>query len=399
MSTPLSLECAPGSTEPQPAAAAEPDSLRARAAELFFVGGATFVLLPLLWLFQRSVGRDAAEEAVDAIGFHAAFFVNNPHFAVTYLLFYRGARERLFGKVFPPALRARYAVAGVVVPIALFLWAARALATGSAHTMGLMIQLMFLLVGWHYVKQGFGVLTVLSARRGIRFGALERAVILGHCYAAWAYAWASPADPGRKVQEKGVVYTSIAHPPWLETATGIVFGASALALVAVLARKWRAERRLPFSPLLVFLVTVWFWTVYSSIDRLMMYFIPALHSLQYLYMVWLLRRNEALSEEGPPAFGKPASVRVLALAVSAVGLAWILFRGAPDFLDRSPVVARPPGGAAGLGETPYLAAIYVLVNIHHYFMDHVIWRRDNPETRHLRARPRPVPASGAPESA
>jgi len=24
------------------------------------------------------------------------------------------------------------------------------------------------------------------------------------------------------------------------------------------------------------------------------------------------------------------------------------------------------------------------VNIHHYFMDHVIWRRDNPDTRFLR---------------
>jgi len=26
----------------------------------------------------------------------------------------------------------------------------------------------------------------------------------------------------------------------------------------------------------------------------------------------------------------------------------------------------------------------VVVNIHHYFMDHVIWRRDNPDTRYLR---------------
>ena len=36
-----------------------------------------------------------------------------------------------------------------------------------------------------------------------------------------------------------------------------------------------------------------------------------------------------------------------------------------------------------LGPTPYFAAIYAFVNIHHYFMDTVIWRRDNPATRHL----------------
>jgi len=36
-----------------------------------------------------------------------------------------------------------------------------------------------------------------------------------------------------------------------------------------------------------------------------------------------------------------------------------------------------------LGPTPYFAAIFAFVNIHHYVMDHVIWRRDNPETRYL----------------
>jgi len=29
------------------------------------------------------------------------------------------------------------------------------------------------------------------------------------------------------------------------------------------------------------------------------------------------------------------------------------------------------------------------VNVHHFFMDSVIWRRDNPETRYLFAQPKP----------
>ena len=53
-----------------------------------------------------------------------------------------------------------------------------------------------------------------------------------------------------------------------------------------------------------------------------------------------------------------------------------------------------------LGETPYFAAIFVIVNIHHYFMDHVIWRRDNPDTRYLRDPEPPAPiAAGAPSEA
>ena len=367
----------------------QPSSMRARVAELLLVGGGTLVLFPLLWLLRRALGAVRAEDVVDFVGFHGAVVINNPHFAVTYLLFYRDARGRLFGGALPPAQRARYFVAGFVVPAVLAAWAGRALQTGSPHTMGLLIQLMFLLVGWHYAKQGFGILTVLSARRGFSWSGPERKVALAHCFAAWAYAWASPFDPGRLVQEKGVVYATVAHPPWLEPATLAAFLTSAAALVIVLARRWRAERRLPpLGPLLCFTITLWLWTVFTTLDRLMMYFIPALHSIQYLYFVWLLRRNEARSQEGPPLFGRPASVRLLSLAVSAIGLGWVLFRGLPAFLDER-LVAHPRPGAAPppLGETPYLAAIYVFVNIHHYFMDHVLWRRDNPETRHLRADP------------
>ena len=369
-----------------PAAASPPIAWRARLVEHLLLGGATLVLFPLAWLFRAVAGLDPALDAVDFWAFHAALVINNPHFAVTYLLFYKDARARALGRAFSPLQRARYLVAGVLVPIGLIAWAGGAISTGSAQAMGLLIQLMFFLVGWHYVKQGFGILTVFSARRGFVFRPLERRVILAHCFAGWAYAWASPADPGQQLLEKGVFYVSIPHPPGLELAAQIAFFASALGLLGVLLRGWLSERRLPpLSPLTTFLITIWLWTVYSSVDPLMVYLIPALHSIQYLYVVWLLKRNEAREAEGPPLFGRPTALRLGVLAASAVGLGWILFRGAPSFLDGAFVMTRSPGEARPLlGETPYLAAVFVFVNIHHYFMDYVIWRRDNPDTNYLR---------------
>jgi hypothetical protein len=369
-----------------PAAGARSIALRSRLAEFLLLGGVTLVLFPLAWLFQRSAGLDPSLDAVDFWAFHAAFVINNPHFAVTYLLFYKDAKNRALGGVFTAPQRARYIVAALLVPLALVAWASGAIASGSARSMGLMIQLMFFLVGWHYVKQGFGVLTVFSARRGFHYRPLERKVILAHCFAGWAYAWASPADPGRELLEKGVIYTSIAHPPGLERAAQVIFFISALALLWVLGKRWLSERRLPpLSPLIGFLITIWLWTVYSSLDPLMMYVIPALHSIQYLYVVWLLKRNEAREAEGPPLFGKPTGLRLGILAASAIGLGWVLFRGVPELLDGALVMTSAPGEAqADLGATPYFAAIYVFVNIHHYFMDYVIWRRENPDTRHLR---------------
>jgi hypothetical protein len=364
-----------------------PAESKARAGsvgEFLLVGGATPLLFALSWLLRKTIGLDPSELAIGFLMFHAAHVINDPHFAVTYLLFYRDGLARAFDRSSTLLKRARYLGVGVVAPLTLAVWVAVGIGTKSAFGLGLMIQLMFLLVGWHYVKQGFGVMVVLAARRGVRFRPRERQAILAHCFAGWAYAWASPADPGTEVEEKGVVYVTIAHAHWLERATLIVFLATAVLLVWTLVRKRLREGRLPiFTPLTALLCSIWSWSIYSSIDPLVVYVIPALHSVQYIYFVWLLRGNEAREREGPPWFQTAAPVRLASLALSALGLGWVLFHGAPDLLDGTLVPRRGRFFDSALGATPYFAAIYSFVNIHHFLMDSVIWRRDNPETRYL----------------
>jgi hypothetical protein len=369
---------------PQPleAAATATASPRPRPVlEFLLVGGLTPVLFIFSWALRRALGLDASDLAFGFTFFYGAYIINDPHFAVTYVLFYKGAREKLgAGTAWQ---RARYALAGVAAPIALTAWGIGAIATSSAYALALLIQLMFALVGWHYVKQGFGVLVVLAARRGVRFSAAERTAILAHCIAGWAYAWASPADLGTEVEEKGVVYTTIAHSAALEHVTHAVFLATIVPMVVLLARKWRREGRLPLvTPLVALLCSVWSWSIYSSIDPLVVYAIPALHSIQYLYMVWLMKSGEAREREGAPWFETSAPARLGLLVASALALGWIFFHGAPSILDDA---LRPRRGAPmPLGPTPFFAAIFSIVNIHHYVMDAVIWRRDNPLTRYLR---------------
>jgi len=354
-----------------------------RLVEFLLVGGLTPVLFVLAWLLRTSLGVDDAELAVGFTFFYAAHLINDPHFAVTYVLFYADFRARAFGDAFVPRQRARYLWAGLLIPGVLGGWALFSLLTGSAYSLGLLIQLMFLLVGWHYVKQGFGILSVLGARRGVRFSSGERRVLLIHCYAGWAYAFASPLDTGRSLEEKGVRYLTIAHPPWLERVTALVFAASFVALLAVLIAKRLRAGRLPLiAPLTGFLCSIWAWSVYSSLDPLVRYAVPALHSLQYLYMVWLLKGNQARERELDPWFEPSLTARLTVLALSALALGFVLFHGAPELLDHM-LVSRER--ARVLGPTPYFAALYAFVNIHHYFMDTVIWRQDNPLTRYLRS--------------
>jgi hypothetical protein len=356
--------------------------------EFLAVGGAGVLLFPVLWLLRLVVGLDSAELGVGFLMFHAAHVINDPHFAVTYLLFYKGIKRRLLGDTVRGAQRLRYLLVGCVLPLALGAVIYLALAHNSARALGALIELMFLLVGWHYVKQGFGVLSVLSARRGVAYSTLERRTILAHCYAGWAYAWASPASAGIEAEEKGVVYQSLPHPALLERGAKLIFVLSACWLLRVLYLKFRRERRTPpLAALTGLLVSVWLWSVYSSIDPLMLYVVPALHSLQYLYVVWLLTRNQARAAELPPFFGPRAWQRVSFLAATSVALGWFLLHGFPELLDgaRLSFHRHAHERLGDLGATPYFAAFFAFVNIHHYAMDSVIWRRENKDTRHLLA--------------
>jgi hypothetical protein len=339
-------------------------------SEFLLVGGLTPVLLLFAFGFTT---------------FHAAFVLNDPHFAVTYLLFYRDARARAFGQAFSRGQRIRYLLAGLVAPVVLAAWAITALSVHSAPALGRLNELMFLLVGWHYVKQGFGVLVILAARRGVRFDAGERTALLAHAYAGWAYAWANPAQPAKEVEEKGVVYVALAHPPLLERLALVALLATTALLLWVLVAKWRRERGLRIlTPLTAFLCSIWSWSIFSSADPLLLYAVPALHSLQYLYFVQQMRGAEAREREGPPWFERSARVRLGVLAASAAGLGWLLLHGAPAVLDGALVRAsHAPEPTSMLGGTPCLAAMTAFVNIHHYLLDAVIWRRDNPETRYL----------------
>ena len=169
-----------------------------------------------------------------------------------------------------------------------------------------MIQLMYLLVGWHYVKQGFGVLTVLSARRKVRVSARERVAFLFHAMRGGRTRGRAPRCPRASSKKKASSIprsriragSSSRRAPSSRRARSrscscsLVEAAKARTVLAARAGDRAAHHGVV-------------WTIYSSIDPVMRYLIPALHSIQYLYFVWLMRRNEARAFEGPPTSASP----------------------------------------------------------------------------------------------
>jgi len=125
-------------------------SRRTQIFEFLVVGGITPFLYPLSWAFRRVLGFDAAELGVSWFFFYLAYFVNDPHFGVTYLLFYRDVKRRALGPIWGSVQRARYWFAGFIAPLLMAAWCTMTLFHRAAPGIGMLIQLLFLLVGWHY---------------------------------------------------------------------------------------------------------------------------------------------------------------------------------------------------------------------------------------------------------
>jgi hypothetical protein len=111
---------------------------------------------------------------------------------------------------------------------------------------------------------------------------------------------------------------------------------------------------------------------------------PGFHSLQYLAIVWRYQFNV----ERARGHGRGFSTRGLGRVLGGPGAGLALFVVAGTLLGAMLFWAIPFAISAqfGFANSPLGAgapvfAVWVFVNIHHYFIDNVIWRRENPDTR------------------
>ena len=454
----------------EPAAAAAPAArpgaeahrgrwLYGAAVDFLLLGGGSFlVLAAMAAFFPRD---EASRVALAGAMLFLAHFVNHPHFAHSYQIFYRG----FVRKAFPPSRRsdfpqaedkatlpsgceaplppgegfgvreeqasapestpesplaARYRFAGILVPAVLVVFFAVTLAEGSVALLGFAANVMLFTVGWHYAKQGYGILMLDAARKGIRFGSAERRRLLWNTHLTWVMYWLVANDALAAKELWGITYYLIDVPDPLLVAMVAAVAVSTLAVGRDLFSKWRAERALPLNGLVAYVAAVYVWLAISRTDPVLLFVTPFFHSLQYLAVVWRYQlnveadrcgaelrtrrdgMNSGAAGDGEAEPDRPAHVGGPAGDTHAAGAgergwkAWL--RSAPAGLARFLVVGGVLGFAgfwfapvtvdtlsgydqAVFGATLFLFIGWTFINIHHYFIDNVIWRRDNPEAR------------------
>lgn len=371
-----------------------------RHLDAWLIGGVSIVLFALMFVV---VPKDANISHVSWTAFYLAFLVNGPHFFASYWHMYVDNAPRL--------REPRFAFAAFVVPVLLVVGLVVASQRGNDKTLGYMVNLMYLSVGWHYVKQIFGVTLVSSAAHGRPIGGWPKRLLRTNLLTVWLmswvfsnqYAWTSSGG------FFGVSYSSANVSGFLsDNGFGIladhlrvviyvVVAATALVALAEFGRKWivTGTTMAPVGWVAWASIYVWYLPVLAHPSYT--YFVPFFHSLQYLLFSVTFSWNKAVGVDGEaanaPLYDPRARERrrrqqfaqrfglfvVFAVVLGAAGFHWV-----PEYLDRNASL-RP----SVLGGQFWVVAFNLFINIHHYFVDSVIWRGSNPQVRTF-LRPRPV---------
>jgi hypothetical protein len=357
-----------------PSTATPTGALFGSRIDFLLLGGASLLILPAfaIWL------DPSMRHSLLRLTLYISIVVNQPHFAHSYQIFYRGFRAKAFGDVLPAHLRQRYLIAGVGVPLALCLFFAASIGRNDAILLGFGANLMYLLVGWHYVKQGYGILIVDSVRKRRPLSARLKKLLWINAIACWIAAWLTVNHGvSRPGIVSGIRFHSLPVPGFVYWF-GIAFAvAAALAVFFTMIRDARATKNWPpLNGLVAYVVTLYLWIAFVRLDPLFLLVTPALHSLQYLAVVWRLEinRNGRVS-----ASGLASPYLKLAIFVAAgIVLGYLGFKTVPNWMDAHLTLDKTVFGA-----TPFLFISSIFINVHHYFLDNVSWRGENPEMKLL----------------
>jgi len=351
--------------------------------DFFCLGGSSLIILPLLLVTPAEPFR-----APLALGMLLLTnVINHPHFAHSYQLFYRNFRNKAFSQGYNPILRARYIFAGIAVPALLALFLGASVLKGDAQLLGYAGNLMVFFVGWHYVKQGYGMLMVDAALKRQFFTREDKKILLINSYTVWFLSWLTANAEITSRELWGLTYYSFHISPELLTAGNIGAIICGLVTLRMFARRWKHNGgTLPFNGVVAYAVTLYAWILFVRADPLWLLVTPALHSLQYLVVVWRYEAN--YQKDQPGATELPTltifaarlramhRVRFMGFVVAGLLLGFLGFWAIPSILQKFVTYDQGAFGAA-----LFLFIFWIFINVHHYFLDNVIWRRDNPEVR------------------
>jgi len=343
-------------------AATSPRALISPRADFWLLGGASLVVWVAAFVSKFWLPDAAFRPMMQVWAWFgmATLVVNNPHFMASYALAYRQGEAFIL----------RHALQLLVVPFVLVFAIAAALVRWEQigpRLLGLVVAAMYATVGWHYGKQVWGCMAVTARFEGYPIDAGQRRLILASVFSVWATNLAYAHRGARDETYLGLPIPTLGLPRHVATALEVVSLTVMLAVVVrVFVRNRRgAHGRWPSLRLLVPLVAFYVWWMPGTYEpRFYAFAVPFFHSLQYLPFVVRVERSR-----GAGLVGTRRHVRLVVGAAALVLAGWLAFEKLPAWGDHRAFV-----DLGGVKLSFFVIAAAAFINIHHYFIDNVIWR-------------------------
>lgn len=343
----------------------------------WLVGGLSALFLCSVAILRDYLPHDISYKA-SWWAYYAAFAVNYAHFAYSYQLFYESFSEHLRDPDSSLTAKIRFFISGVVVPVALVLYFFWTYLMQDAVLMGYGVSMMFFFVGWHYVKQGYGVLITLSVQKRIFYSMLTKKALMYNAYAVWAFSWLKVNSAMIHYKYYDIPYSMLEMPGWMIDTAFVVLCITTTLSVCCLIREWLVfKKNISINGLMGYISATYLWVIFPYINPVFLLFVPLFHSLQYMPFVYQYKLGEmhhrlenSGAEKEPPHRNPKARLAFFALAGLALGA--IFMDLLPKQIDR--VYASEH---VIFSQNFFLVAFLLFINIHHYFIDHAFWRKDN----------------------
>lgn len=331
-------------------------SIISPVVDLLLVGGLSLIVFVPLLLSGRT---DLVMIGAGAQAWLAAT-INMPHFMASYRIVYR-SKEMIL----------KHKWASIFVPAILVVYSALALyvAQDSPALVIVLVAVSSGYLAWHYTGQVWGMFASFSYLAGVKIEKSERLLIRTglRILLAWQVTW--------------FLYTQLRDPTRVQPLYQLVSIGAGVAFILGLIGIGKIRLRtgkFPPAQALVAWTALFVWYAVMARDPKALFWIQIAHALQYLAFPIRVEVNRASAFAGhEPETSHAGFVRHM------------VFYGA-GLLAMSLLISRfVPASAMSVvgnvfGEDSSRAApilLLMIINIHHYFTDGVIWKISNPEVR------------------
>ncbi|MHB1949425.1 MAG: hypothetical protein ACYCQI_15080 [Gammaproteobacteria bacterium] len=332
--------------------------------DAFFMGGASILFFFASIILLKQHDHPYFAKLIFLLG----FLVNFPHFLLSYQLLYIDFRQLIFS-------RFAFFWAGIIVPMLLISLLFLSSYFNPAASLGYFVNALYFLVGWHYIKQIFGTIIVTNALKNVLYNKIERWCLQANLYMLWGISWLWTNTDGSLQIYEGIIYSGFQFP---RRYVLYCFVAIIITLIFVLIthlRKHIKEKNKPSLTALIAFIAAYFWFIPLFYNPIFFPCIAFFHSLQYLPFVYAVRRNKIKSELvkiNPEKRSKTYFVHHYGYLLSSMVLGAILFYFLPKYLDQMKLFDFDL-----FGPTVVMFYFAIFLNIHHYFIDNVIWKKNN----------------------